>query len=175
MIRASPPALHPLGQPSVALTPGRPAFRFTPWPVKCEAYFTGHRQFRMEPRADLEQRSNPPLHLDPPLRLRRHPRKNLEQSRFAGPIPPDDAEHLPSLHLERNILQRVDPVRLRLRRGVFRLFSADFADFRRFGIQAILAPSSAGGIRRANGSEFFGVHLQARLRVAFQNSPESDP
>ena len=43
LICASPPALHPSGQPAVALTPGRPAFCFTPWPVKCEAYFTGLR------------------------------------------------------------------------------------------------------------------------------------
>ena len=67
----------------------------------------------MEPRADLEQRSNPPPHLDPPFRLHRHPRKNLQQSRFPRPIPPDDAEDLAALDLKRNILQRVDPVRRR--------------------------------------------------------------
>jgi hypothetical protein len=43
LICASPPALHPSGQPAVDFTPGRPAFCFTPWPVKCEAYFTGLR------------------------------------------------------------------------------------------------------------------------------------
>jgi hypothetical protein len=62
LICASPPALHPLGQPSVARPTGFPALRFP----------TG--QLRMKPRADLEQRSNPPPHLDPPLRLRRNPR-----------------------------------------------------------------------------------------------------
>ncbi len=88
----------------------------------------------MEPGANLEQRSNlaidsfAPAHLipsgclaadfraharDPPLRLLRDPRKNLEPSRFARPIPPDDPENLTPLDLERNILQRVDPVRRR--------------------------------------------------------------
>ncbi len=82
LICAFPSALHPAGQPAVALTPDRPAFRFTAG------------QFRMEPRADLEQRSNVAPHLDPPLRLLRDPRKNLEQSRFPRPIPPDDPENL---------------------------------------------------------------------------------
>ena len=35
-------------------------------------------------------------HLDPPLRLRRHPRKNLEQSRFTRPIMPNEPEALPA-------------------------------------------------------------------------------
>jgi hypothetical protein len=99
--------------------------------VKCEAYFTGLRQFRMEPRADLEQRSNPPLHLDLPRTLRRNRRKNLEQSRFACTIPPDDAKDLPPLHLKRNILQRIDPIRRRsLRRDErpeTRAFGSDFS------------------------------------------------
>ena len=94
----------------------------------------------MEPRADLKQRSNASVdsltpvrltlraaysavsraasqaarvHLNLPRTLRRNPRKNLEQSRFARPIPPDDPENLHPLHLKRNILQRVDPVRRR--------------------------------------------------------------
>jgi len=53
------------------------------------------------------------VHLDLPRTLRSHPRKNLEQSRFPRPIPPNDPQHLPPLHLKRNILQRVDPVRRR--------------------------------------------------------------
>jgi hypothetical protein len=79
LICASPPALHPLGQPSVARPTGFPALRFPPWPVKCEAYFTGPRQLRIKPRADLQQRSNPPLHLDRPRRLCRHPRTRCHQ------------------------------------------------------------------------------------------------
>jgi len=43
--------------------------------------------------------------------------------------------------------------------------------FRGFRIRTILLPGSAGVIRGANGSEFFGVHLQARLRVAFKKLP----
>jgi hypothetical protein len=40
----------------------------------------------------------------------------LSSARLARrPIPPDDAEDLAALHLKRNILQRVDPVRRRLR------------------------------------------------------------
>jgi hypothetical protein len=57
LICASPPALHPLGQPSVARPTGFPALRFPT------------RQFRMEPRADLEQRSNPPVDSLNPGRL----------------------------------------------------------------------------------------------------------
>ena len=60
--------------PSVARPTGFPALRFPPWPVKCEAYFTGPRQFRMEPRADLQQRSNAPLNLDLPRTLSGNPR-----------------------------------------------------------------------------------------------------
>jgi hypothetical protein len=45
LICASPRALHPLGQPSVARPTGFPDLRFTT------------RQFRMETRADLQQRS----------------------------------------------------------------------------------------------------------------------
>ena len=84
LIGAFPPALHPLGQPSVARPTGFPDLRFP----------TG--QNRVEPRANLEQRSNPPPHLNPPLRLRRHPRKNLEQSRFTRPIMPNEPEALPA-------------------------------------------------------------------------------
>jgi hypothetical protein len=74
LICASPQALHPLGQPSVARPTGFPALRFPPWPVKCEAYFTGPRQFRMKPRADLQQRSNASVDSLTPVRLiRRSP------------------------------------------------------------------------------------------------------
>jgi hypothetical protein len=131
LICASPPALHPLGQPPVALPTGFPALRFPPWPVKCEAYFTGPRQLRMKPRADLEQRSNPPVdsltpvrltlraafsslprsfpsclgHLDRPRRLSRHPRKNLQQSALPGAIAPDNPHNLAGLDIERHIAQ----------------------------------------------------------------------
>jgi hypothetical protein len=97
----------------------------------------------MEPRADLQQRSNPPAHLDLPRTLSGNPRKNLEQSGLARPIPPDNPQQLmpappgvrhlgcakaflrnlffgpsqgpqfPPLHLKRNILQRIDPIRMR--------------------------------------------------------------
>jgi hypothetical protein len=183
--------LRPLGQPSVALPTGFPALRFP------------SRQFRMEPRADLEQRSNPTFNLDLPGTLRRNPQKNLEQSRVdsrlpsashpsgclaavsraaarlpgserlprrlvARPIPPDDGQQLmpspsgvrhlgctkaflrnlffgpsqgpqlPALDLERNILERVAPVRRRsLRRdegrgsrveGFGRFFTTDITN-----------------------------------------------
>jgi hypothetical protein len=62
LICASPPALHPLGQPSVARPTGFPALRFP----------TG--QLRMEPRADLKQRSNAPVDsLTPVPLIRRFP------------------------------------------------------------------------------------------------------
>jgi len=93
LICASPPALHPSGQPSLARPTGFPAFRFP------------SRQFRMKPRPDLQQRSNAPVDSLTPVRLtlraafsslprnfpsclgdlnlpgtlRRNPRKNLEQ------------------------------------------------------------------------------------------------
>jgi hypothetical protein len=70
----------------------------------------------MKPRADLQQRRNPPFYLDPPRSLPRHPRKNLQQSRFARPIPPNNPQHLAPPHLKRNILERIDPVRRRRRR-----------------------------------------------------------
>ena len=57
-------------------------------------------QNRMEPRADLQQRSNPPLNLNLPRTLRRNPRKNLEQRALARAIPPDDPKNLPALHLK---------------------------------------------------------------------------
>jgi hypothetical protein len=98
LICASPPARHPLGQPLVARPTGFPALRFP------------SRQFRMKPRADLQQRSNPPLYLDLTRTLRGNPRKNLQQSRFARPIPPDDPQNLPALDLKRNIFQRIDPI-----------------------------------------------------------------
>jgi hypothetical protein len=74
LICAFPSALHPLGQPSVARPTGFPALRFPPWPVKCEAYFTGPRQFRMKPRADLQQRNNASVDsLTPVCLIRRSP------------------------------------------------------------------------------------------------------
>jgi hypothetical protein len=57
LICAFPSALHPLGQPSVARPTGFPALRFPT------------RQLRMEPRADLEQRSNPSVDSLTPVRL----------------------------------------------------------------------------------------------------------
>ena len=92
--------------------------------------------------------------------------------------PPNDAEDLAPPDLERNILQRVDPVRRRLRLGsnewrvtgggCRRIFTTDITNYHGFRIRTSLVPGSAGVIRGANGSEFFGVHLQASLRVAFQ-------
>jgi len=54
LICAFPPALHPSGQPSVARPTGFPALRFPAG------------QFRMEPRAERNQRPHPPPHLDLP-------------------------------------------------------------------------------------------------------------
>jgi hypothetical protein len=57
LICASPPALHPLGQPLVASPTGFPALRFLT------------SQLRMKPRADLQQRSNPSVDSLTPVRL----------------------------------------------------------------------------------------------------------
>ena len=141
LICAFPPALHPTDQPAVPRPPAFPVLRFPPG------------QFRLEPCAILEQRSNPPPHLDLPRTLRRNPRKNLEQSRFTRPIPPDDAQDLPPLHLKRNILQSVDPIRrrLRLRRRDERRGS------RVEGFRIRLFFRRAWGIRRANKRCVFGI------------------
>ena len=61
LICASPLALHPLGQPSVARPTGFPALRFP------------SGQLRMEPRADLQQRSNPTFNLNLPRTLSGNP------------------------------------------------------------------------------------------------------
>ena len=53
-------------------------------------------------------------------------------------------------------------------RGQKKFFTTDITNYHGFRIRTSLVPGSAGVIRGANGSEFFGVHLQARLRVAFQ-------
>ncbi len=88
---AFPSALRPSGQPLVAHPTGFPAFRFTAWPVKCEAYFTGPRQLRMKPRSNLEQRRNPPLHLD-------RPRPHLAQAiEFGNPLHPN--HNIPITHI----------------------------------------------------------------------------
>ena len=64
----------------------------------------------MEPRADLEQRSNAPLQLDLPGGLGGNARENLEQRGLACAIAPDDAEHLATLDLEGDVPQGEDVV-----------------------------------------------------------------
>jgi hypothetical protein len=134
LICASPPALHPLGQPSVARPTGFPALRFP----------TG--QLRKEPRADLQQRSNAPVDsltpvrltlraafsslprsfpiclgdLDLPRTLSGNPGKNLEQSRLPSPIMPNQPQTFPAAKFKGNSLHSPEFARPKAGRGVER-------------------------------------------------------
>ena len=65
-------------------------------------------QFRMEPRAQLDQRHHVPGHTNAATGRPRHPRDELEQRGLAGAVPADDAEAGALRHLHRHVAQRMD-------------------------------------------------------------------
>jgi hypothetical protein len=73
--------------------------------VKCEAYLTGHRQFRVEPCADLEERSDAAS--DPYLAAGGlgDAVEDFQEGALPGAIAPDDAKHLARLDIEGDIAQ----------------------------------------------------------------------
>ena len=84
LIGAFPPALHPLGQPSVARPTGFPDLRFP----------TG--QNRVEPRPERNKRPHPPPHRDRPRIRLDQPIKHLQQRHVDSRLP--TASH-PTGHL----------------------------------------------------------------------------
>ena len=64
------------------------------------------RQLRVKARAHLEQARHAAADLDAPGARLGNPREDLQQRRLAGAIAPDDADHLATLDLEVDILER---------------------------------------------------------------------
>ena len=60
-------------------------------------------QFRVEAGADLQQAGHAAFDLNPPGGGRGDAAQQLEQRRFPGPIPANDADRLPTLNFEGNI------------------------------------------------------------------------
>src|SRR6266568_2906748 len=63
-------------------------------------------ELRMEARADFQQRPDPPVNLRPSRRRPRDTGEDLQQRRFARPVPPDQAKYFSFFHFQRNVLQR---------------------------------------------------------------------
>src|SRR5262245_12765201 len=55
------------------------------------------REFRVKASANLQQAGDPPAQHSPPPGWLRDAAEDLEQRAFAGPVSPDNAEHLPLL------------------------------------------------------------------------------
>jgi hypothetical protein len=60
-------------------------------------------QLGVEPRPDLEQRADAPVHDRLALGRLGDPGEDLQQRRLPGSVPPDDAEDLPLVDLEREV------------------------------------------------------------------------
>ena len=89
LICTFPPALHPLGQPSVARPTGFPALRF---PTS------------QNPSPERNERPNPLPHRDRPRIRLDQPIQHLQQRRLPRPVMPNEPQALPAAKLERHIL-----------------------------------------------------------------------
>ena len=106
LICAYPPALHPLGQPSVARPTGLPALRFP----------TG--EFRMEPSPERNQRPHPPPHRDRPRIRLDQPIQHLQQRGLPRPVMPNQPQAFPPAKFKRHILDGEELARTETVRGV---------------------------------------------------------
>ena len=116
LIGAFPPALHPLGQPSVARPTGFPALRFP----------TG--QNRVEPRPERNERPHPPPHCNRPPIWLDQPIEHLQQRRLPSPIMANEPQTFPAAQLERHILDGEELARTETVRGVERRASRALAE-----------------------------------------------
>src|SRR5205085_9489236 len=71
------------------------------------------REVRMEPGAELEQRSDPPAGLGLPRARLDDPRKHAQERRLPGAVAADETDGAAGLDAERDVPQRDDLLRAR--------------------------------------------------------------
>src|SRR5216683_2971175 len=69
-------------------------------------------QLRMKTRAHFQQAAHLPANLPPALRRPRNTRQDLQQRGLPRAVPPDQPQHFSLAHLQRNVLQRPEHLRL---------------------------------------------------------------